>query len=82
MFVFLRSDIQKGLTNLSKTSNGYFAGIPYSYLVLILNIITQWLCTSSVNKLSAVSVESLDPSTVWQPQDTDFVYACGRMYPQ
>ncbi|KAF8478266.1 UAA transporter [Gautieria morchelliformis] len=53
MFVFLRSDIQRGLASLSKSSSGFLAGTHYSYLVLALNVMTQLLCTSSVNRLSS-----------------------------
>ncbi|KAF8575202.1 UAA transporter [Ramaria rubella] len=52
-FIFLTSDIKRGLSFLSKSSKGAIAGVPLSYILLILNVITQLMCTSSVNKLSS-----------------------------
>jgi len=53
-FLFLKSDIRRGLALLSNSPSELFSGINYSYLVLALNVVTQLLCTSSVNKLSSV----------------------------
>jgi len=51
MFIFLKSDIKRGFSKISAPDQRFW-GIPSSYILLSLNIITQLLCTSSVNKLS------------------------------
>ncbi|KAF8507968.1 UAA-domain-containing protein [Hysterangium stoloniferum] len=57
-FLFLRSDIQRGLSSLSHTSSGTLGPIPYPYIILSLNLVMQLVCTSSVNRLSS-SVSSV-----------------------
>ncbi|GJJ11311.1 hypothetical protein Clacol_005543 [Clathrus columnatus] len=41
-----------GFSSLSISNHNTFGGVSYSYIYLVLNLVTQFLCTSSVNKLS------------------------------
>jgi UDP-xylose/UDP-N-acetylglucosamine transporter B4 len=55
VFAFLLNDIKLGISRLSSTSSG--APFAFPFIVLLCNVITQLICVSGVNKLSAVGLQ-------------------------
>jgi len=53
IFVFLRSDINQGLRSLSIGAKGSPVSLPYIFLAM--NLLTQVICVSGVNKLTSVT---------------------------
>ncbi|KAH8828254.1 UAA transporter [Flagelloscypha sp. PMI_526] len=51
IFLFLASDVQQGLLSLSR--NNYIPSTTMSFFILGLNLVSQLLCVSGVNKLSS-----------------------------
>jgi len=51
VFAFLLDDIKLGISKLSSTSSGTPSAFPF--IVLLCNVVTQLICVSGVNKLSA-----------------------------
>ena len=55
VFAFLLDDIKLGISKLSSTSSGTPSAFPF--IVLLCNVVTQLICVSGVNKLSAVRLQ-------------------------
>ena len=51
VFAFLLNDIKLGISKLSSTTGAPSA---FPFIVLLCNVVTQLICVSGVNKLSAV----------------------------
>ena len=52
IFIFLRDDIRQGFRNLSVGAKGSPISLPYIFLAM--NLLTQVVCVSGVNKLTSV----------------------------
>lgn len=54
MFIFLISDIRKGL-NILGASASHVLGLRWTYVVFVANLLTQLICVSGVNQMTSVS---------------------------
>jgi len=53
IFIFLRNDVIRGFKSISAGSNGSHTSLPYIFLAM--NLLTQVVCVSGVNKLTSAT---------------------------
>jgi hypothetical protein len=71
IFAFMPSSVYQGFVGLN-SSNGYGSTSKRAYMVLALNLITQLICVSGVNKLSSVRLIFLNVQ-IESPTPASFV---------